>query len=285
MENCIYKIKTIELSETIFDTVCDCTYILLCCGDNPHRLPSVLKNIQILRPTRYVKLIFNKGYKQCPISISVNNDLINAQKFIFNDALTNGFKRIMYLEDDFELENPIEKKDRDEIVNFITVENPSVYGLCNFTIPTMSTLTSYHNKSLYNMIGMTHVMIYNSNAMKNIYTYFDNYKGDKNSLGVDTSIYTVPNISVYRYYKPLIFQKFSTTDNQKLGWKNVMGELNATICIKCVKLLKLDRQFQPGFTIIYLLPYFLYVILLVMIITIVMYLQRKYKHYNKYGKM
>ena len=281
MENCIYKIETIELTNTIFDTICDCTYILLCCGENPHRLPSVFENIQILRPTKYVKLIFNKGYKQCPISMSVNNDLINVQKFIFKDALNNGFKRIMYLEDDFELEHPIQKKDRDEIVNFIDLENPNVYGLCNFTIPTISTLTSYHNKSMYNIIGMTHAMFYDSHAMKNVYDYFENFKGDKNLLGVDTSIYTVPNISVYRYYKPLVFQKFPSTDSQKLGWKNVMGEFNANICIKCVKLLKLDKQFQPGFAIIYLIPYILYIIIISMIVTFVKYLQQKYK----YGKI
>lgn len=275
MENCIYKIKTIELSETIFDTVCDCTYILLCCGENPHRLPSVIRNIQILRPTRYIKLIFNKGYKQCPISTSVNNDLVNVQKIIFKDALNNGFKRIMYLEDDFELEHPIQKKDRDEIVNFITVENPNIYGLCNFIIPTITTLTSYHNKSLYNIIGMAHAMIYDSHAMKNIYNYFDNFKGDKNSLSIDLSISNVPNISVYRYYKPLIFQKFPSTENQKHGWKNQTNEFIADMFIKCIKITKLDRQFQPGFTIVYLLPYFLYVILLLIIITIIMYLQRK----------
>lgn len=279
MENCIYKIKSFELSETIFDTVCDCTYILLCCGENPHRLPSVIRNIQILRPTRYIKLIFNKGYKQCRISTSVNNDLVNAQKFIFKDALNNGFKRIMYLEDDFELEHPIQKKDRDEIVDFITVENPNIYGLCNFTIPTITTLTSYHNKSLYNIIGMAHVMIYDSHAMKNIYNYFDNFKGDKNSLGIDLSISNIPNISVYRYYKPLIFQKFPSTENQKHGWKNQTNEFTADMFIKCLKIIKLDRQFQPGFTIVYLLPYFLYVILLliiiVIIIVIIMYVQRK----------
>lgn len=277
MENCIYKIETLELDNTIFDTVCDCTYIVLCCGENPHRLPSVLKNILILRPTKYVKLVFNKGYKQCPISMSVNNDLINIQKFIFKDALQNGIRRILYLEDDFELDNPIQTEDKNEIINFILSEQPNIYGLCNFTIPTLSTLTSYHNKSLYNMIGMTHVMFYDSHAMRNIYDYFDNFKGDKNSLGADTSIYTVPNISVYRYYKPLVFQKFPSTENQKLGWKNNMGELTANMCIKGVKLLKLDKQFQPGFTIVYLIPFGLYMIGMIIIVVILKYLHQKYK--------
>ena len=170
-----------------------------------------------------------------------------------------------------------EKEDKDEITNFILSEQPNVYGLCNFTIPTLSTLTSYHNKSLYNMIGMTHVMFYDSHAMRNIHDYFDNFKGDKNSLGVDTSIYTVPDISVYRYYKPLVFQKFPSTDSQKLGWKNNMGELTANMCIKGVKLLKLDKQFQPGFTIVYLIPFVLYMIGIIIIVAILKYLHRKYK--------
>lgn len=276
MENCIYKIKTIELTDTIFDTVCDCTYILLCCGENPYRLPSAIRNIQILRPTRYVKLIFNKGYKQCPISSSVNNDLVNAQKFIFKDALGNGFKRIVYLEDDFELENHIQRKDIDEIVNFITNENPNIYGLGSFGFPTIFTLTSYHNKLLYNMIGMAHAIIYDSHAMKSIYHYFDNFKGNINSLGVDVSIHSVPNISVYRYYKPLVFQKFPATENQIVGWKNQSNPILTDMYIKCVKFMKLDKQLQPGFTILYLTPFFVYFILLVLIIILIVYLQRKY---------
>ena len=209
--------------------------------------------------------------------MSVNNDLINIQKFIFRDALQHGIRRILYLEDDFELDNPIQKEDKEQITNFILSEQPNVYGLCNFTIPTLSTMNSYHNKSLYNMIGMTHVMFYDSHAMRNIHDYFENFKGDKNLLGVDTSIYTVPDISVYRYYKPLVFQKFPSTDSQKLGWKNNMGEFTANMCIKGVKLLKLDKQFQPGFTIVYLIPFILYIIGMIMIVVILKYLYRKYK--------
>jgi len=267
MENCIYNIKTIELSDTIFDTVCDCTYVILCCGENPYRLPSVLKNIQILRPTRYVKLIFNKGYKQCQLSVSVNNDLVNIQKYVFKDALIKGYKRILYLEDDFQLPKQIIEKDVNNICSFIKNNNPCVYGLGNILFPSPTTIFSYHQKPILNTIfGMAHCLFYNNIGMKACYDYFDNFKGDKRTLALDTTLCHIPGIDLYRYYKPLVMQTLPPTENQKHGWKYQTGEYGLTIWLKCVRLLNLHRSVYPGFTILYIIPYVIYILVIFFII-------------------
>jgi len=285
MENCIYKIKTLEFDNTIFDSVCDCTYVILCCGDNPHRLPNVMKQINILRPTRYVKLIFNKGYKQCPISISVNNDLVNIQKYVFKDALSRGYKRILFLEDDFQLLKPIQQEYIDEICCFINKNKTNVYSLGNFMIPDPMTLFSHHQRPILNHVGMTHAMFYDNISMKACYDYFHNFKGDRKVLSLDFSLAYVPNISIYRYYKPIIMQLLPETENQKHGWENQAGKVFAYISIKGVKMLGLDKQLQPGFDILYMVPFVLYLLCMIIILLTVKYIYYLNTNNNKNNRI
>ena len=52
-----------DLSQAyIFDTVADCTYVLLCCGPKPAREFNVRHQLPVLSPTTQVKLIYNSGY-------------------------------------------------------------------------------------------------------------------------------------------------------------------------------------------------------------------------------
>ena len=50
------------------------------------------------------------------------------QLFIFNDSIKNNYKRILYLEDDFELKKELNKEDIYNITEFINTKNPDVYG-------------------------------------------------------------------------------------------------------------------------------------------------------------
>jgi hypothetical protein len=166
MEYSINKIEELYFDNSIFDKIIDCTYILLCCGSKPKRLESVLKNIKLLHPTKKVKLIFNNGFSQCKKSKTVNHNLINMQLFIFNDSIKNGYNRILYLEDDFELKQEIDQTDVDNIIEFINTENPDVYGLGNFSFPKINYILSKHQKVIYNFLGCAHAMIYTKNYMK-----------------------------------------------------------------------------------------------------------------------
>lgn len=268
MESCIYKIENIKLPNTIFDNVCDCTYVILCCGENPKRLPSVIEQIQVLRPTKNIKLIFNKGYKNCPLSCSVNNDLLNIQTYVFKDAISNGYDRILYLEDDFELKSYIPEKSVHSITNFIKQNDPNVYSLGCMSIPTLPTLLNTHQKSLFNMHGLTHALFYNSDFMIKYINYFNTYTGDISKVGIDVCLHYIPNISVYRYYKPLVFQKLPSTENQREGWKNQSGEITTWLGVHVIMLLSLDKQLEPGYTVIYVIPYLVYLILFILVVYI-----------------
>jgi hypothetical protein len=274
MENCVVKIKQIYIENPIFDDIADCTYVCLCCGENPKRLPSVLKNIKILNPTQKVKLVYNKGYKNCPCSVSVNHDLVNIQTYIFEDAIRNNYSRILWLEDDFELPEKIGKDHISSISDFIKQNNPDIYGLGNISLPKITSIFSLHQKVVFNFLGLSHAVFYNKNVMRKLVKY---YKSCKNpiELGIDTSIMYINNIEVYRYYTPLVFQKLPETENQKEGLKNQKFIIPLNLTSGIPKLLNLDKSLQPGYTIIYIVPYIIYLLILILCIVLIKYIYKK----------
>jgi hypothetical protein len=277
MDSCVYKIEEIYFDKPIFNNIIDCTYILLCCGEKPKRLDNVLKNIKILQPTKKVKLVYNKGFDNCKFSKSINHDLINMQTFIFNDSIKNRYDRILYLEDDFELKEKINQKDIDNIINFIQLKNPDVYGLGNISFPKINYIFNKSQKVIGNFLGCAHAMIYNKKYMFKYIDFINNYK-EQEKLGIDFIPSQINNLEVYRYYKPLIYQKFPETENQTNGWKNQMGNFIAIISIFFIKLLRLDKNIEPGYTIFYIFPYIIYFLLLLLIVLIIIIIYKKNKN-------
>ena len=275
MENCVHKIEEIHITNSIFDSIADCTYVCLCCGENPKRLPSVLKNINILKPSQKVKLVYNKGYKNCPCSVSTNHDLANIQTYIFEDAIRNNYSRILWLEDDFELPEKIGKDHIRSISDFIKQNNPDIYGLGNFSLPKITSLFSPHQKVVSNFLVLSHAVFYNNNTMRKLVKYYKEHKNPV-EIAIDTSIKDVDNIEVYRYYIPLVYQTLPATDNQKNGWAKTMGNfLPSTIVTGWPKLLNLHKNLQPGYTILYILPYILYLLLLILFVVLIKYIYKK----------
>ena len=283
MEKCIIDIKNIKFDKGIFDSVVDCTYVLLCCGPKPYREDSVYKNLKILQPSSVVKLIYNSGYKNCCETKSPMDDMATAQLYIFKDALKHNYKRILWLEDDFFLPNHISNFDINLIISFIKNNDPSVYGLGNFIIPSPKTLLSYHQSPLFNLIPLTHAMIYNNIYMKKAIQYYE-----KNDIKMfqDSLPYYLKDISIYRYYKPLIYQTFPETDNQKNGWELNRAPITKIImkfAPNLVKLVKLDKDISPGYEIIYYGVYILYFIIILIIFLVLYYYLMKYKNNIKWN--
>tara|TARA_Y100000389_G_scaffold152728_1_gene152785 strand:+ start:217 stop:1044 length:828 start_codon:yes stop_codon:yes gene_type:complete len=275
MENCVVKIKQIYIENPIFDDIADCTYVVLCCGDNPKRLPNVIKNIHILNPTTTVKLIYNKGFKDCPFSNSVNNDLVNIQSYIFRDAINNNYNRILYLEDDFTLKYPIKQEDYLSINKFISKHNPDVYGMGNFAFPRIDYIFSAHEKVVLNFLGMAHCVFYNKNYMYNCLEY---YKENSENTMPDLVTKDIKNIEAYRYYKPLVYQTFPSTDNQKNGWAKTVGNFLTSIIILSIKLLGLDNRLEPGYTITYIIPYVFYLIIVLFLFFLIKFIIKKVRN-------
>lgn len=273
MEKCIVDIKTITFDKGIFDEIVDCTYVFLCCGPKPPREESVHININKFRPTSTVKLIYNVGFKNCPITKSLSDDMASSQLYIFNDALKNNYQRILFLEDDFLVPEQPHQNDIDSITSFINTNSPSLYGLGNFIIPTPTTLLSSHQKPMFDFIPMSHAVIYDKHYMQKAIDY---YKNHETKLFQDILPGYLSDIERYRYYKPLVFQIFPITENQKNGWNEIIpSKILLSIVIVLIKILQLDKNIYPGYSVIYIAPYIIYIIIIFIILFII------YKLFNK----
>jgi hypothetical protein len=262
---CLIKRNLVEFERGIFDGILDCTYVILCCGPDPNRLENVKEQLKILRPSKKVHLMFFAGYRKCDISVGTNDDLINNILYIFKEAIENGSKRIMVLEDDFFLTEPISETDSGRINDFVTKKDPDVYSFGSFCAPTVSTILSYHNKASFGIIGVAHCMMYNSDFMLKYIHYMNN--NDKTSLNTDVSTKDITS-DVYRYYKPLVYQKFEATENQVIGWHKSLGKCGKpliSLYLYFVRLVRLDKQPQPGFFIAYYFPLVILTIIIVCI--------------------
>jgi hypothetical protein len=163
----------------------------------------------------------------------------------------------LYLEDDFQVNGKIDIKDSSEIINFVKQTDPDIYGLGNFAIPKLNYLFRSHQKMVFNMMALAHCVMYNTTYMKKQIAFCNNTNTEK--MAVDIINVYMKDLSVYRYYKPLVYQIFPPTLNQTDGWSPQIGSVVAAKCfVFFLKLLKLDTQIEPGYTIIYNAPILLY---------------------------
>jgi hypothetical protein len=213
----------------------DATYIIHL--ENNGRLDSVMNQLNEFRPTKEVFILHNKGYKKCDKDGYINKpalDLIDAFLYIFKDAQQKNYKHVLVLEDDFIFSNRIkDKKVQQHIMNFINREKYDIYALgC---IPALQ--KAYNNNvsiSLYG--GATHAMIYSRDCIDKTLQI------DRKSI-TDWDGFTGQTFRKYMYNEPLCYQLFPETENQKYWGKNVVG---------IIKLLKLDTQVEPGYSIAYI---------------------------------
>lgn len=286
MDKCINKIVTLTNDKGIFDDIIDCTYVLLCCGVNPQREKNVYTQLDLLNPSKKIILVFNNGYKTCDQSSSPTDDMTKAQLYIFNHALENDYKRILYLEDDFFVKKPLNPKDIISICTFIKKNNPSIYGLCNVSLPTPSTLLSSHQKAVKNILYLAHAVIYNQKYMKETILFRAN---NTKEYMTDVVSGHIPNIENYRYYKPLIYQTFPPTENQKISWKTIFpkyfGNIGTTTLHTFIKLTNLDNKVEPGFTLIYLFPFIFYGIIFLFILFLIIFVYKKLKFKQSGGNI
>ena len=278
MDECIFKTDTIELSDTIFDSIIDRTYVILCCGEVPERIESVKKNINILRPTKYVDLIYFMGYKDCEKSLNTANDLLNNNIYVIKDAIKNNYNRILVLEDDFFLRKPLENKDINNITEFIKENNPDVYTLGCFGIPTISTIMYKHQKLLNNVMCTSHCNIYSKDLFYKYIDFIDSIPKDK-ILNVATDIIfsRINDIKGYRYHEPLVFQVFPETENQQNWHLSSSNKFSVPITYNIYKILNLDKKEYPGYQILYKLPIVLYILLFLIIILVIYCYFKLYK--------
>jgi hypothetical protein len=228
-----YNFKDKYYEKGLLDDCVDATYIIHLTG-NVERHQNIMNQLKEYQPTKLVYIVENLGFKKCEKGSHVKNtiyDLIDAFKKCFIHADENNYNNILILEDDFIFSSLI-KKVNNEVCEFVNTMNSGVYYLgC---LPKLS-LRINKNTLLFLISTGTHAVVYTKHFRKNI-----NYIIDDWDININL------NFPRYGYYKPLCYQLFPETENQK-QWMSI----SKFTTIPFYKFMKLDTQPEPGFTIMY----------------------------------
>lgn len=277
-----YRFDYIRFDNGLLDKIIDAVYVILL--ENSDRTENVYKQINHYKLSKNTYIQINKGYKNCEKKLmkqQSNYDLLDSNYNIWLHAKENNYNNILILEDDFIFDNRIlDKNILNDLNNFINNYKFDIYSLGNLPIILSPFLLTKHPKMLNG--GASHSIIL-TKGIRNI--LIDKYENDidwlKNSRGHIDWIYTTNNFNYHIYYKPLCYQTFPKTENMDTWDQGLNIILKIIINFSSnilIPLLKLDKQPQPGFDIIYIFSYTLSISLYLLIIYII------YKLYQKYLK-
>jgi hypothetical protein len=228
-----YYLKSHMYNDPLFKSL-DATYIIHLEGNG--RYNDIEEQLKLYHPSKIVYILFNKGYKKCEKEgiHAPAKDLIHAYKYILEHAMQ--YNNVLILEDDF-MFNPEVKEHAQNIDNFVNNHKNFIYRIgC---IPSIQ--IPYNS---YTNIGITcgsHATIYSKNTRNEL------LKSDIQDWDIGLLKYIN-----YLYYKPLCYQLFPVTENQKhWGDFNPITMLGGKILIFLIKILHLDSQVEPGYSIMY----------------------------------
>lgn len=243
-----YKMIILNYNHGYFDKfICMCYVLTL----ESNIKKNYMKELSKFTPFSKVTIQENKGFKKCKKNLwrdTTIQDLNDAYLNVFKHAQLNRFKNILILEDDFFFDN-LTQEIADDIGNFITNNKFDVYNLgpsFHHSIPS----SANHHRSLFYVAS--HGVIYSSHYIK---YYIDTYK-----IAQKVHFDQYPNklsIIKYKYYKPICFQLFPETENQK-NWTlhvNFITKKFIKISIWFMKQLKMDTTHQPGYDILNMIGY------------------------------
>jgi len=274
INNHCYKFEEIHYKKGLFDSFVDTTYVITMVNSNRHI--NFKKQLDEYKPTKKIFILYNYGYKYCNKILKENippYDLMDAYFNILHHSKNNNFNNILILEDDF-IFNPIIKNK--SIINEINlflkknVDKKICFNLGGIPILLYPNINIYKNiyKTLFCLTS--HGILYNKNIQNDILC---KKTQDKNKHWDE---FLTKNYNIYIYKEPLCYQTFPKTDNQKY-WSG--SDLNKYITLKIIKILKLDKQIQPGYKIIYNSLFFINYSIFIMLLIIILYIVYKSKIY------
>ena len=223
----------------------DTTYIITM-AQSKERHVSIVNELNKGFPSKNVKILINKGYKKCEKQNihDSSSDLCHAYKQIFKDAIGK-CENILILEDDFIFSNSfydaeniyacntcIDKYKNDKLVLYL--------GAIPFLTLPFNTSFSYN---LYS--GGSHAVIYNKKAIKYIYENLNPVNNDFDGILMKTK--QLFHLKKLLYNTPLVYQLFPETENFK-RWTSYTG---GNILGYGIKILKLDKEAEYGYSVMY----------------------------------
>ena len=272
MDNC-YRFKNINYNSGIFDNFVDMTYVLLM--ENSKREKHVYNELNLFKPTKNVKIQYNRGFKNCSKDLceqKSNWDIIHSTYNIFLDSIKNNYKNILILEDDFIVNNIIFDKyiiqDLKDIINNVRIDILLLGIFTSYIITQKSKIYKCGNK-LNIPCGGTQGYIINYDAIvKFIKLYEMSCKQAKiftNNGHIDW-FYNSKHFDTYFYYKPLIIQPLEETENKKTSWNNLLS--NIYIYIFNFNNTN-KKELVKSYELLYKSNYFIIYILLILILIII----------------
>jgi hypothetical protein len=241
----------------------DTTYVITM-TQSKKRHASIANELRKGFPSKDIKILINKGYKNCAKQNIHNSssDLCHAYKQIFQDAINEKYKNILILEDDFifsksfyiakninACNSSINKNENSKLVMYL--------GAIPFLTIPYNTALSYN---LYS--GGSHAVIYNKNAIKYIYQNLDPANDDFDGFLMNRK--QLLNLKKLLYNTPLVYQLFPETENMNV-WTSYAG---GSILKYGIKLLKLNKEAEFGYDVMYKVNTFLHIVQFVLILLV-----------------
>lgn len=277
IEEC-YTLKQYKYTDGIFSKHIDATYIIYLSGSS--RMTNIMTQLENYHPTDNVYILINKPFKHCKKNISKNSiayDIIDSNMQIFNHAKENNYSTILVLEDDFVFSSEIKNIEHVNNINsFINAHYDTDFVYQLGCAPVLS--IPYNSYTYITFSGGAHANIY---SRKSYARYIDEY--NKNAMdsykylsGLDTYIgfNNYKWMNVYMYYKPLCYQIYPLTDNRK-EWDFFIANFG-------ISLLGIDKNPEPGTSILYLLSKLFFLVILVCVFIIIGVILKSFKVFKSY---
>jgi hypothetical protein len=260
--NC-YNFKKIFFEKGLMDNSIDATYIIHL--EDNGRLESINEQLSKYQPSKVVYIVFNKGYKKCKKNLHKQEppvDLVDAFLKVFKHSIEQNYNNILILEDDFIFNSKIKNKEiTNDIDNFINEKKGESFMYMIGVLPYIQ--IPYKNNH-YKLIGSngTHASVYSKKLIE------DTLNNNNTKIN-DWDYHTNTTYVRYVYKEPLCYQLFTDTENSKY-WDNSIW--NGSYFIrKYLKFLKLDIEFEPGYSTQYLISK-IYILLQILIILFILYI-------------
>jgi hypothetical protein len=262
-----YRFEKIIFNDGLLSDEVNATYILHL--ENNGRYESIMEQLNEYHPTNIVYICYNKGYANCKKSEYINIsslDLVDTNLHILKHAKDHNYDNILVLEDDFIFNKKIkDKSHRNNIKTFVRRHENYPFMYLLGCIPGLQIPYNYYTNIVVSA-GM-HAVIFNK-------LMYDEILNENPQSIKDWDMYSNYKFKQrYTYYIPLCYQLFPETENQKT-WGNWEGStfidiFGGNIFKQLLKLLQLDIDVEPGYTVLYIvsrIPFYLLLILIIWII-------------------
>jgi hypothetical protein len=245
-----YNIKKNTYKNGFLDSSIDATYIIHL--KNNGRIEHIQEQLKEFQPTKNVYIVYNEGFKNCDKKLIQQisyQDLTDAFLQCFKHANENNYNNVLILEDDFIFSHDIKQYDNLQAINSFLNEKKNeefIYYLgCNPILVVPYTSNLKHYKSFKSC--STHAIIYSKQAR----TKELNLNLKHWDVIIENSIQ-----DRYLYCKPLCYQTYPDTEN-KSSWSEKDNVVIGYLKNKIIQTLNLDKNAEPGFSIIYLIAKFI----------------------------